>query len=94
MEGFVMQKTNFPYEIIVHDDASTDNTANVVKSYEIRYPELFANIYQTENQYSKGSSDVSRIVFGAARGKYIALCEGDDYWTDTYKLQKQDSNTH
>lgn len=89
LEGFVMQKTNFPFEIIVHDDASTDNTASIVKSYEVKYPELFVNIYQTENQYSKGNGDVGRIVYGAARGKYIAICEGDDYWSDPLKLQKQ-----
>lgn len=89
LEGFVMQKTNFQFEIIVHDDASTDNTASIVKSYELKYPELFANIYQIENQYSKGNGDVGRTVYGAARGKYIALCEGDDYWTDPFKLQKQ-----
>jgi len=89
LEGFVIQKTNFPFEIIVHDDASTDNTANIIRVYEAKYPELFINIYQTENQYSKGNGDVAKIVFSAARGKYIALCEGDDYWTDPYKLQKQ-----
>lgn len=89
IEGFVMQKTTFPFEIIVHDDASTDNTANIVRDYEAKYPELFVNIYQTENQYSKGKGDVVKIVFSAARGKYIALCEGDDYWTDPLKLQKQ-----
>lgn len=89
LEGFVMQKTNFAFEIIVHDDASTDNTASIVKSYELKYPKLFANIYQTENQYSKGNGDVGRIVFGAARGKYIAMCEGDDYWIDPLKLKKQ-----
>lgn len=89
LEGFIMQKTSFPFEIIVHDDASTDRTAEIIRLYEARHPELFANIYQTENQYSKGKGDVGRIVFGAARGKYIALCEGDDYWTDPLKLQKQ-----
>jgi glycosyltransferase involved in cell wall biosynthesis len=89
LEGFVIQKTSFPIEIIVHDDASSDNTANIIRAYEAKYPELFTNIYQTENQYSKGKGDVARIIFSAARGKYIALCEGDDYWVDPYKLQKQ-----
>jgi len=89
LDGFVMQQTNFKFEIIVHDDASTDKTPNIVKAYEIKYPRLFKNIYQTENQYSKGNNDVGKIVFSAARGKYIALCEGDDYWIDPNKLQKQ-----
>lgn len=89
LEGFLMQKTDFPFEIIVHDDASTDRTAEIIKEYEKANPQLFVNIYQTENQYSKGEGDVGRIVFSAARGKYIALCEGDDYWIDPYKLQKQ-----
>lgn len=89
LEGFVTQKTNFPFEIIVHDDASTDRTADIVKEYEAKYPHLFANIYQTENQFSKEIGIIARITFAAARGKYIAICEGDDYWVDTKKLQKQ-----
>jgi len=89
LEGFVMQKTNFAFEIIVHDDASTDNTAFIIREYEEKYSGLFHNIYQTENQYSKGNGDVGRVVFSAANGRYIALCEGDDYWTDPLKLQKQ-----
>ncbi len=89
LDGFVMQQTDFPFEIIVHDDASTDHTVAVLKEYEEKYPNLFANIYQSENQFSKGHDRVTKITFAAARGKYIALCEGDDYWTDPYKLQKQ-----
>jgi len=89
LESFLMQKTSFPVEIIVHDDASTDNTSKIVKDYEVNFPHLFRNIYQTENQYSKGKSMFAGFVFPKARGKYIALCEGDDYWTDPLKLQKQ-----
>jgi glycosyltransferase involved in cell wall biosynthesis len=89
LDGFVMQKTSFPFEIIVHDDASKDNSAAIIKKYEEKYPNLFSNIYQTENQYSKGNGDVGSIVFSAARGEYIAICEGDDFWTDPYKLEKQ-----
>jgi glycosyltransferase involved in cell wall biosynthesis len=89
LEGFVMQKTNFPFEIIVHDDASTDKTVEIIMEYELKYPEMFFNIYQKFNQYSKGKGDVGKIVFAAARGKYIAMCEGDDYWIDSLKLQKQ-----
>jgi glycosyltransferase involved in cell wall biosynthesis len=89
LEGFLMQKTSFQFEIIVHDDASTDNTAAIVRKYERQYPEIFRNILQTENQLSKCIGNVTKIVFGASRGKYIALCEGDDYWTDPNKLQSQ-----
>lgn len=88
LEGFVMQKTTFPFEILVHEDASTDNTASTVKEYERKYPELFRSVYQTENQFQKQNTLIN-ILFKMARGKYIALCEGDDYWTDPYKLQKQ-----
>jgi glycosyltransferase involved in cell wall biosynthesis len=89
IESFLMQKTDFDFEIIIHDDASTDKTAEIVKFYENKYPEKFNNIYQNENQFSKDTMSVSRILFNAAKGKYIALCEGDDYWTDPLKLQKQ-----
>jgi glycosyltransferase involved in cell wall biosynthesis len=89
LEGFVMQKTEFPFEIIVHDDASLDNTVSIVKEYERQFPQLFSNIYQSVNQLSKEISSVTRITMAAAKGKYIALCEGDDYWIDPFKLQKQ-----
>ena len=89
IEGFLVQKTNFPIEIIIHDDASTDKTATVIKKYEEKYPDLFICIYQNENQYSKGIKPFRTYVFPKARGKYIAICEGDDYWTDPNKLQKQ-----
>src|SRR5690554_3891221 len=90
IEGFLMQKTSFPIEIIIHDDASTDNTANIIEEYANKYPDLFVTILQSENQWSKGEGSIyARFVFPEARGKYIALCEGDDYWTDPLKLQKQ-----
>jgi glycosyltransferase involved in cell wall biosynthesis len=90
LDGFVMQQTNFSFEVIVHDDASTDNTVQIVREYESKYPYLFNNIYQKENQYSKNEVNIwSHIMFPKARGKYIAICEGDDYWTDPLKLQKQ-----
>ena len=89
LDGFIMQETDFPYEVLVHDDASTDNTAAIVHEYEILYPDIIKPIYQTENQYSKGKAITRDIIFPKCRGKYIALCEGDDYWIDTGKLQKQ-----
>lgn len=89
IEGFLIQKTNFSYEILIHDDASTDNTKNIIKEYENKYPELIKVIYQRENQYSKGVRPINKFNFERSQSKYIALCEGDDYWTDPYKLQKQ-----
>lgn len=89
LNGFVMQKTTFPFEVIIHDDASTDNTANIVKEYENKYPDIIKPIYQIENQFSKGVKLGAAFLYPKAQGKYIALCEGDDYWTDPLKLQKQ-----
>lgn len=90
IEGFLMQNTKFPIEIIVHDDASTDGTAKIIKEYADKNSGLFSIILQNENQHSKGGGSIyARFVFPRACGKYIALCEGDDYWTDPYKLQKQ-----
>ncbi len=88
LDGFVMQQTNFPFEIIVHDDASTDKTANIIREYAEKYPNIHA-ILETENQYSKHDGSLARIVNQAIQGRYVALCEGDDYWTDPLKLQKQ-----
>ncbi|MEO6731336.1 MAG: glycosyltransferase [Ferruginibacter sp.] len=88
LDGFVMQQTNFLFEILVHEDASTDITAKILREYESKYPQLFRCVYQTENQFLKQNTLIN-ILFPMARGKYIALCEGDDYWTDEYKLQKQ-----
>lgn len=88
IEGVVNQKTNFNYELIVHDDASTDGTASVIREYEEKYPQLIKAIYQKENQYKKRRIYES-ILFPIVRGKYIAFCEGDDYWISRDKLQKQ-----
>jgi glycosyltransferase involved in cell wall biosynthesis len=87
LDGFVMQKTNFKFEAIVHDDASTDGSAAIIREYAEKYPNIIKPILETENQYSKGT--LSQIMDSQMRGKYIAVCEGDDYWTDPYKLQKQ-----
>lgn len=89
LDGFVMQKTDFPFEVLIHDDASTDKTAEVIREYESKYPQIIKPVYQTENKYSKGVKVNSVYNFARAKGKYIALCEGDDYWTDPLKLQKQ-----
>ena len=90
-EGFVMQKTNFRFVAIVHEDCSTDNSAAIIREYETKYPDIFRPIYETENQWHKTDGSLRRIMNAAidATGvKYVALCEGDDYWTDPLKLQK------
>lgn len=88
IEGFLIQKTSFPYEIIIHDDCSTDHTRKIVDSYKAKYPKLIKTIYQKENQYSQGNS-VTLIAAKHARSKYIALCEGDDYWINENKIENQ-----
>ena len=89
LDGFLIQETNFPFEVIVHDDASTDRTATIIKEYEKKYPRIIKPIYETENQYSKHDGSLRNIITAACKGKYFALCEGDDYWTDPNKLQRQ-----
>lgn len=90
MDGFIMQKTNFKFEIIVHDDCSTDGTTDIVKEYADKYPDLIVPIFQEINQYQNGNKSIlATFVYPKATGKYIALCEGDDYWIDPLKLQKQ-----
>ncbi len=89
LEGFLAQKTNFPFEIIIHDDASTDGTAQIIREYERDYPALFRCVFRTENIYTRDPKILEHYVFPLARGKYIAICEGDDYWTNPNKLQTQ-----
>ncbi len=90
LEGFLIQKTNFKYEILIHDDCSTDGTIEIIKKFQRKYPEIVKPIFQKTNQYSNGGRGINaKYNFPRAKGKYIALCEGDDYWTDPYKLQKQ-----
>ena len=89
LEGLVTQKTDFAFEVLVHDDASTDHTADIIREYEKKYPDIIKPIYQKVNQYSQKKSIGVNFQYPRIRGKYVAVCEGDDYWTDTYKLQKQ-----
>jgi len=89
LDGFLSQKTNFSYEILIHDDASTDGTEEIIREYASKYPELIKPLYEEENQWKKGIRGSAVFNFPRAKGKYIALCEGDDYWTDPLKLQKQ-----
>lgn len=89
LDGLVMQKTNFSFEIVIHDDASTDATASIIKEYCNNYPELFVPILQSQNKYKEGKGILLPYVYPQCNGKYIALCEGDDFWIDPLKLQKQ-----
>lgn len=89
LDGFLMQKTNFQYEIIVHDDASTDRTREILLEYQRKYPEKIKLLLQEENQYSKGVMIIPAIIFPKIKAKYIAICEGDDEWIYDEKLQKQ-----
>src|SRR5574344_1074416 len=89
LNGFLMQKTTFKYEILIHDDASTDGTDEIIKKFEKQYPDIIKPIYQKENQYHKNINITRTFQYPRAKGKYIAICEGDDYWIDSLKLQKQ-----
>ena len=88
IDSFLMQETDFPVEILIHDDASTDQTAAIIRAYMDRYPDRIRAVLQTENQHSKGVK-VGNVLREMAQGKYLATCEGDDYWTHPHKLQKQ-----
>ena len=88
LEGFAIQKTDFSYEILIFDDASQDNTQTIIKDFAKQHDHI-AMFLQSENQWSKKKYGLIDWLFPAAKGKYIALCEGDDYWTDALKLQKQ-----
>lgn len=90
LEGFVMQQTSFPYEILVYDDASTDETTDIIREYVSKYPDIFKPTFYKKNNYSQGLGFVGLYTgIKEAQGKYVAYCEGDDYWTDPHKLQKQ-----
>lgn len=91
LNGFVMQKTTFPFEVVVHDDASTDGTTDIIMEYAERYPEIIKPMVEKKNQWQKGGLKhiISIMNEHHRRGRYIAFCEGDDYWTDPNKLQLQ-----
>ena len=97
LDGFLMQEPPTGvsaderwYEILIHDDCSSDGTTDIIREYAAKYPNKIFPLYETENQFSKvGTGGIDMFNYNRARGKYIAYCEGDDYWTDSYKLQKQ-----
>lgn len=97
IKGFLNQKTNFPFEIIIHDDCSTDDTLIILRKYQRQYPKIITLIEKNENSYSKVGFLFVKDIFSVCSGEYIAFCEGDDYWIDENKLFKQvailDSNS-
>lgn len=95
LDGFLMQEPptgvstdEHWYEILIHDDCSTDGTDDIIREYTEKFPNKIFPLYETENQYRKGKV-IDAYNYDRAKGRYIAVCEGDDYWTDPYKLQKQ-----
>ena len=88
LHGFLIQKTTFPFEVIVHDDASEDGTADIVREFVAQYPGIISPIFQSENQLSKGKK-ISLLCYPHFRGEYVAMCDGDDFWLDPNKLENQ-----
>lgn len=89
LDGFLMQQ-GVDYEILIHDDCSTDGTTEIIRGYAAKYPDIIKPLYEEENQFCKpGRESMDFYNYRRAKGKYIACCEGDDYWTDPLKLQKQ-----
>lgn len=88
IKGFLIQRTPYPFEIIIHDDKSLDNTQNIILQYQSKYPRIIKTIFQKNNQYSQGKSPLL-IGLGLCNGEYIAICEGDDYWINPNKTVNQ-----
>jgi glycosyltransferase involved in cell wall biosynthesis len=90
LNSFFAQKTNFDFEVLIYDDASTDKTGEIIREFELKYPNIIKSIFQTDNQYSKGVRGLAmKYLLPNAQGDYVALCEGDDFFTDENKLQTQ-----
>ena len=88
LDSFLAQETTFAIEILVNDDASTDGTTAIIADYAQRYPNIIKPIFHSQNQYQQGKLFFPAL-FNLARGRYVAYCDGDDYWTDPLKLHKQ-----
>ena len=92
LDSLVGQQTNFPFVVVAHDDKSTDSSAEIIREYATKYPKIVVPSIETENQWSKKNGSLQRKVYEAVQAfkpKYVAICEGDDFWTDMHKLQKQ-----
>ncbi len=89
LDGFLSQKTDFPFEVLVTDDASTDGTAAILGEYREKYPDVIRYFHQDKNLFSQGINIYETVMYPNTRGQYVAYCEGDDYWTDPEKLRRQ-----
>ena len=94
LDGFVRQKTDFAYEVLVNDDTSRDATPAIIREYAEKYPDIVRPFCQEKNLMSQGIDIIVDVLLPEARGRYIALCEGDDYWCDEEKLQRQIGLAH
>ncbi len=86
LDGFVMQETDFPFQVIISDDVSKDKTRDIIKKYQKKYPDIIKPIFREKNL---GAMDNFIETLNMVDTKYVALCDGDDFWTDKDKLQKQ-----
>lgn len=89
LDSVLSQKTTFKFEVVIHDDASTDRTCEIIREYAEKYPNQIIPLLQKENQFSKGKNLDKEFILPVCKGEYLAFLEGDDYWTDAFKLQKQ-----
>ena len=89
LSSFISQKTRYKFEVIVHDDCSTDGTTDIIREFKDMYPEIIKPIFQSQNQYSKGHNKPFVNALNTSQGVFIAICEGDDYWSDEEKIEKQ-----
>ena len=87
--SFLRQETTFPFKIFIHDDCSTDGTSEIVLRYAKQYPNIIDAVVESQNIYHRDIKWIDEISRQHQIGKYRAFCEGDDYWIDIYKLQKQ-----
>jgi len=88
LDGFLSQNTNYSFEVLIHDDVSTDATVEIIERYRKKFPNIIKPLYQKVNQYSQGNNPLA-ILFSEVKGEYMAHCDGDDHWTDENKLQLQ-----
>lgn len=91
LDGMLAQETSFPVEVLVHDDCSTDGTTDILREYERRYPQTVRVVYEEHNRWNPRNmpSYIGEVLAPMARYRYLAHCEGDDYWCDPHKLQRQ-----
>lgn len=90
IDSILAQKTDFPFELLIHDDCSTDGTSQIIARKHAENPSVIKVIYQMENQYPRvGLTIITDHLFPLVRGQYIAICEGDDSWPNPNKLQMQ-----